>query len=78
MSTSRYTNVARGPNVQIRTRRHRLPRRPLAPVRLRPRRAKMAPPANDNVPSFARKVRIYGLRGGAALLVGALIAWIFA
>ena len=58
--------------MQIRTRRARLP---LAPVRLKPRRTKMAPPANDNVPSFWRKVRTYGLRGGAALVVGALIAW---
>ena len=35
----------------------------------------MAPPANDNTPSFSRKARIYGLRGGAALVVGVLIAW---
>lgn len=59
--------------MQIRTRRARLP---LAPVRLKPRRVKLAPPANDNEPSFSRKVRIYGLRGGAALVVGALIAWV--
>ncbi len=59
--------------MQIRTRRARLP---LPPVRLKPRRTKMAPPANDNVPSFLHKVRTYGLRGGAALLVGALIAWV--
>ncbi len=59
--------------MQIRTRRARLP---LPPVRLKPRRTKMAPPANDNVPSILHKVRTYGLRGGAALLVGALIAWV--
>lgn len=58
--------------MQIQTRRARLP---LAPVRLKPRRAKMALPANDNEASFSRKARTYGLRGGAALLVGALIAW---
>ena len=61
--------------MQIRPRRARLPRRPLAPVRLKPRRVKMAPPANDNEPSFLYKARTYGLRGGAALVLGALIAW---
>ena len=72
MNTFRCTNVARGRNAQFEPLRPRLPR---PPVRLKPRRTKMPPPANDNEPSFGRRLTRYLLRGATAVMVVGLILW---
>lgn len=67
--------MARGRNAQFAPLRPLRPRLPRAPVRLKPRRAKMPPPANDNEPSLGHRLRRYLRRGAAAATVVGLILW---